>query len=109
MTHSTPHNKVDLLRSTDQYVERHIGPKAGDVLHMLREIGADSIQELVDQAIPEVIRMEGKLNLPEPRSESESLAELLQLAEANEVFRSFIGMGYHAVCQRRFYRPAKDA
>jgi glycine dehydrogenase len=95
MTHSTPHKKVDLLRSTDQYVERHIGPKAGDVLHMLREIGADSIQELIEQAIPEVIRMEGKLNLPEPRSESESLAELMQLAEANEVFRSYIGMGYH--------------
>jgi glycine dehydrogenase len=94
MTHSTPLSKVDLLQSTDKYIDRHIGPKANDVKHMLRELGLNTLDELVDQAVPNVIRMEGRLDLPKPKSESEILSELFQLAGENKVFRSYIGMGY---------------
>ncbi|MGB3714064.1 MAG: aminomethyl-transferring glycine dehydrogenase [Candidatus Promineifilaceae bacterium] len=94
MTHSTPMSKVDLLQSTDKYVDRHVGPKADDVGQMLRELGLNTLEELVDQAVPKVIRMEGRLNLPKPRSETEILADLFQLAGENKVFRSYIGMGY---------------
>ncbi|HET6443837.1 MAG TPA: aminomethyl-transferring glycine dehydrogenase [candidate division Zixibacteria bacterium] len=94
MTQSTPLANVDLLRSTDKFIDRHIGPKAGDIQQMLRELDVSTLEELVDQAVPRVIRMEGKLDLPEAMSESEILADLLQLAEANEVFRSYIGLGY---------------
>ena len=94
MTHSTPLSKVDLLQSTDKYVDRHIGPKANDVGQMLRELGLNTLEELVDQAVPKVIRMEGRLDLPKPKSETEILSELFQLAGENKVFRSYIGMGY---------------
>jgi glycine dehydrogenase len=94
MTHSTPLSNVDLLQSTDRFVDRHLGPKSKDVELMLHELGVGTLEELVDQAVPKVIRMEGQLNLPKPRSEAEILAELLALAEENEVFRSYIGMGY---------------
>ena len=94
MTHPAPMKKVDLLQATDRYVNRHLGPQAEDVQQMLSELGIDSLEDLVDLAVPKVIRMEGKLDLPEPMSESEILSELFQLAGENQVFRSYIGMGY---------------
>jgi glycine dehydrogenase len=94
MTQSTPPSNVDLLRSTDKYVDRHIGPSPDDVEQMLSELGLSTLEQLVDQAVPSVIRMDGRLDLPDPKTESEILAELLELAEENKVFRSFIGMGY---------------
>ncbi len=94
MTHSTPPSNVDLLRSTDIFVDRHIGPSPADVEQMLNELGVSTLEQLVDQAVPDVIRKDGRLDLPDPKTETEILAELLELAEENEVFRSYIGMGY---------------
>jgi len=94
MTQLTPPSNVDLLRSTDKFVNRHIGPRPADIKQMLSELGVSTLEQLVDQAVPAVIRMDGQLDLPDPKTESEILAELLEIAEENEVFRSFIGMGY---------------
>jgi glycine dehydrogenase len=94
MSHSTPLDNRSLLRPTDDFVERHLGPKEPEVVQMLDTLGLSSLNELIDKAVPQVIRMDGRLDLPDPCSESESLAELRALAEKNQVFRSFIGMGY---------------
>ena len=84
----------DLLKPADRFVKRHIGPRSRDVTHMLDALGLSSLEELVNQAVPHSIRMDGHLNLEPPRSETAVLNELRQLAAQNKLFRSFIGMGY---------------
>jgi glycine dehydrogenase len=61
---------------------------------MLATLGYGSLDLLMDAVVPEDIRLEGPLDLPAPRSEREVLAALEAIAGRNEVYRSFIGMGY---------------
>ena len=78
----------------DTFAPRHIGPRGDDVTAMLKEVGAASLDALIDEAIPASIRLKAPLNLPEPESESTYLARLKTIAKKNKVFRSFIGLGY---------------
>lgn len=77
------------------FADRHIGPRPDEERRMLDAVGYASIDELMDAAIPEVIRWHGRLDLPEPASEQEALAELRALAGRNTVAVSMIGLGYH--------------
>ena len=92
---STRTNKPTLDVGALRFADRHIGPREADVRSMLELLGFGSLDELTDRAIPEGIRMPGKLSLPGPRSEREILEELQELASRNRTFRSLIGMGYH--------------
>jgi glycine dehydrogenase len=74
---------------------RHIGTTAADQQQMLEAIGFSSIQQLMDAAVPGVIRFKGEGALPEPVSEAEALAELRQLANRNRITHSMIGLGYY--------------
>jgi glycine dehydrogenase len=94
MSHAENLDNVELLRPVDSFVKRHIGPRTEDVAQMLAALDVASLEALIDQAVPQVIRMDRKLELRPPRSESEVLEELRELADENQVFRSFIGMGY---------------
>ncbi|MDQ3248037.1 MAG: glycine dehydrogenase (aminomethyl-transferring), partial [Chloroflexota bacterium] len=85
---------TDLLQPLDQFVGRHLGPRPADVAKMLAVIGADSLDALIDETVPAAIRLPGTLQLPAPRSESDVLSELRSLANQNQLFRCFIGMGY---------------
>ena len=80
---------------TDHFVNRHIGPDKEQVAEMLKLIGVDSIDELIDQTVPSNIRRHDKLNLPEAQSEFNYLKELKKKAAKNKVFRSYIGLGYY--------------
>ena len=62
---------------------------------MLETLGVESLDALADQTIPPAIRSKEPLSIGDERSESELLAELKATASKNDVFRSFIGMGYH--------------
>jgi len=73
---------------------RHIGPRAHDVDAMLRVLGVDSVEALIDQAVPETIRRRQTLDIPGGKAESVLLADLRAIAHKNQVYRSFIGMGY---------------
>src|SRR5436190_24345177 len=79
----------------DTFAPRHIGPRGDDVAAMLKEVGAASLDALIDEAIPASIRLKNPLNLPAAESESTYLARLKQIAKKNKVFRSFIGLGYN--------------
>ncbi|TDC47106.1 glycine dehydrogenase (aminomethyl-transferring), partial [Micromonospora sp. KC207] len=81
--------------TVEQFAARHIGPDGDDERHMLDVVGYDSIDELMDAAIPEVIRWHGALDLPEPASEHDALAQLRAIAGRNTVAVSMIGLGYH--------------
>ncbi len=79
----------------DSFARRHIGPDEGEVRAMLRELGFENLDAVIDSAIPKNIRLDRQLNLPEAKSESEALAELRAIAKKNKVARSFIGTGYY--------------
>ncbi|SCL36479.1 glycine dehydrogenase (decarboxylating) alpha subunit [Micromonospora nigra] len=81
--------------TAEQFADRHIGPAPADEARMLEAVGYASIDELMDAAIPEVIRWHGTLDLPDPVSEHDALAELRALAARNTVAVSMIGLGYH--------------
>ncbi|HET9706208.1 MAG TPA: aminomethyl-transferring glycine dehydrogenase [Vicinamibacterales bacterium] len=78
----------------DTFAQRHIGPRPDDLQAMLKEVGAASLDQLIDEAIPASIRLQKPLNLPAADSESEYLSRLKTIARRNKVFRSFIGLGY---------------
>ena len=83
------------LNFTDTFTDRHIGPRPADVELMLQKVGYASLDELIEDAIPAHTRYYQPLKLSKPRTESEMLADLRQIAFQNQVFRSFIGMGYY--------------
>jgi glycine dehydrogenase len=88
---SRPPREKDRVGS---FAHRHIGPNQQARAAMLAELGFENLDALIDATVPKSIRLDGVLNLPEAKSESEALAELRQLAEKNIVARSFIGAGY---------------
>ncbi len=85
----------DLLTPTDHFVDRHLGSTGAKVQKMLDALGVASLDGLIEETIPASIRMNGRLQLEAPRSETEILAELRAIAAQNQTFRSFIGMGYY--------------
>lgn len=84
-----------LTQRFDQFVRRHNGPQSEDIPAMLSVIGADSVAQLIDETVPAPIRMEGDLALNAGMSEYYFLQHLQKIAAKNEVYRSFIGMGYY--------------
>ena len=97
------------------FVQRHIGPTPAEQQSMLRDLGLPDLEALVRQVVPEPIRLEPAQaleGLPAGCQESQALAELQQIAAANEVRRSLIGLGYYgcitpALIQRHvFENPA---
>jgi glycine dehydrogenase len=80
---------------SDRFVRRHIGPDPEEARQMLEICGFPTLDGLADAAVPDQIRLRRPLNLPPSRSEYGLLTELKQIAAQNQVFRSFIGAGYH--------------
>lgn len=77
------------------FADRHIGISASDLSKMLKQIKADSIEQLISETIPADIRLGKPMDLPSPMSESEILDHLQALAETNQCYKQFIGLGYH--------------
>ena len=84
---------------TNKFVNRHVGIGEADVPAMLKTIGVESLDELINQTIPANIRLKEPLNLPDAMTEREFAEHIGELASKNEVFTSYIGMGwYDTVC-----------
>jgi len=82
------------LFNRSEFSARHIGPSPADAQAMLADIGASSLDDLIDQTVPAAIRFRQKLSLPDAKPEVEALAELKKLAAKNQIKKSYIGMGY---------------
>ena len=80
---------------TDSFSLRHNGTRTQDVPNMLHTIGVDSLEQLIDETIPDEIRLQNSLALPEGLSENEFLSHMQHLAGHNKIFKSYIGLGYH--------------
>src|SRR5213592_1179160 len=79
----------------DLFQDRHIGPSPEDQGAMLATLGYDSLDAFIDAVVPEDIRLRQALRIPPAISEQEALEKLRQLAAQNQIFRSYLGMGYH--------------
>jgi glycine dehydrogenase len=88
-------NPVELLQPLDTFPRRHFGPSPFDIERMVEVLGVNTLDALIDETVPAQIRLAQPLQLDPPRSESEVLADLRELASRNRVYRSFIGMGYY--------------
>ncbi len=96
---------MKILNHPDKFVDRHIGPNSMEIQEMLDAIGVDSVETLINETIPEQIKLTRDLNLAEPVSEYRFIEKLKKIAAKNRVYKSYIGMGYHptivpAVIQR---------
>ncbi|QZZ23092.1 aminomethyl-transferring glycine dehydrogenase [Leptothermofonsia sichuanensis E412] len=90
-----PSLPVNPLAYTDSFERRHIGPSPEDITQMLALLGFKSLDDLIEATIPASIRMSRSLHLESARSEYELLQELREIAQENQVYRSFIGLGYY--------------
>ena len=81
-------------RDAAPFVARHVGPDAAQVARMLEVLGYDSLEELMAAAVPPAIRSDAPLDLPEPVTEAEAVAELRALAGRNRPLEPMIGLGY---------------
>jgi len=80
---------------TNNFARRHNGPKPKEVKEMLKAIGTESLDSLVNETIPAGIRLKKDLDLPKGISEYEFMQHITELARKNKVFKSFIGLGYY--------------
>ncbi|TAN07973.1 MAG: glycine dehydrogenase (aminomethyl-transferring) [Rhodanobacteraceae bacterium] len=92
MTQHTP--TLHDLEQHDSFIARHVGPDDHEITHMLKAVGYDSLDALVDAIVPATIRQKNPLALPPAITETEALAKIRAIADKNEVFKSFIGQGY---------------
>jgi len=76
------------------FLARHVGPTPQDVAEMLAVVGVASLDQLIEETVPESIRLGRPLRIPEGVPEAELLARLGEIASENRTWRSFLGMGY---------------
>lgn len=91
--------------NTNAFALRHIGPRAHDQKKMLSTIGVDSLDQLIQETVPNDIRLKKGLDLDQPMTEHEYLLHIHELSKKNKAYTTYIGLGYHptilpAVIQR---------
>ena len=94
--------------NTDAFALRHIGTQESDLEHMLKTIGAESMDQLIYETLPDDIRLKSPLDLEPALTEYEYLNHISKLGNKNKVFKSYIGLGYNqaivpAVIQRNVF------
>jgi glycine dehydrogenase len=85
---------AELLGGQGEFTRRHVGPGDAETRQMLATVGYASLAALTDAAVPKSIRLGRSLGLPAGLPEHEALAALRSIAGRNQVFRSYLGMGY---------------
>ncbi|WP_242157951.1 aminomethyl-transferring glycine dehydrogenase [Aestuariivivens sediminis] len=91
--------------NTNAFALRHIGPNENDQHQMLEVLGLNSLDELINETIPDDIRLKNGLHLDDPMTEHEYLLHIHDLSKENKARKTYIGLGYHptilpAVIQR---------
>ncbi|PIO68299.1 glycine dehydrogenase [Teladorsagia circumcincta] len=79
----------------DAFADRHIGPSRLEKQQMLDFLGFTTLDKLTNSNVPNQIKLERELDLPEAADEYSMLRELKKISEMNKVYRSYIGMGYY--------------
>ncbi|MCF2948061.1 aminomethyl-transferring glycine dehydrogenase [Paraglaciecola aquimarina] len=92
---SLTHFSLSQLEQKQDFIRRHIGPSEAEMDEMLSAIGASSLDDLMQQTVPESIRLSSPINVGEAHTETKALAQLKEMASQNKINRSYIGMGYY--------------
>ena len=88
-------NSTVVPRFEGQFARRHIGPSSADITSMLAALGFDSLDAMTTRIVPEGIAAQDPLALPAGLSEEEAVAALRQMADQNQLYRSWLGLGYY--------------
>jgi glycine dehydrogenase len=91
---SAPDNFGATPTTIATFADRHIAPSAEETAQMLRDLGFENLEALVDATVPKNIRLDRTLDLPKAKSENEALTELRAVSSKNRVARNFTGAGY---------------
>ncbi|REL37444.1 aminomethyl-transferring glycine dehydrogenase [Thalassotalea euphylliae] len=83
------------LEQTQDFIRRHIGPDEAQTKAMLADIGAESVDALIDEIVPNDIRLADLPAIEESKTEVKALADLKAVASKNKVNTSYIGLGYY--------------
>lgn len=95
----TQSSKSDnLFPGREDFPSRHIGPRDQDIVTMLDTLGYKSLDQLTNDAVPKEIQYPGLMDISEPVSEHELIERVRQISEKNQIWRTYIGMGYHNCC-----------
>ena len=86
---------MNIFEHPDKFVNRHIGPNREEIEQMLKIIGVDSVDNLIEETIPDSIRLKDELKLDPAVTENKFLKNIQKIAGKNKVFKSYIGMGYY--------------
>ena len=79
----------------DTFVRRHIGPSSAEIASMLEYLGFKNLSDFSNSIVPDAIREQSSLNIPNALSESEAISKLNSLASGNKVFKNYLGHGYY--------------
>lgn len=88
-------SSLDSLFANNEFIARHLGPNATQAQDMLTSLGIESLADLIAKTVPQAIRETEALALQEPVPEHQALQELKNIASKNQLFTSYIGLGYH--------------
>jgi len=92
---SRDRTSLQTLEQHDDFISRHIGPRDDEVAAMLKTVGVESLDKLIEGAVPTGLRSQAPLDLPPARREDDVLDELRRFAGQNKILRTLIGMGYY--------------
>ncbi|MEM8503189.1 MAG: aminomethyl-transferring glycine dehydrogenase [Cyanobacteria bacterium P01_D01_bin.1] len=81
---------------SDRFTSRHLGPTESDIERMLSVLSMETVEALIDAAVPAGIRLDRALKVDAALSETDALKKIAEIASHNQVYRSYIGLGYHA-------------
>ncbi|MDN4504034.1 aminomethyl-transferring glycine dehydrogenase [Alteromonadaceae bacterium BrNp21-10] len=88
-------SSLSQLEQKQDFVRRHIGPGETEMSEMLTAVGADSLDDLIQQTVPSSIRNAAPMKMVQAHTEAEALAQLHAVATKNKINKTYIGMGYH--------------
>ncbi|XP_023244995.1 glycine dehydrogenase (decarboxylating), mitochondrial isoform X2 [Copidosoma floridanum] len=93
-----PTNFDQIFPAREKFQDRHIGPRQQEQAEMLDYLGLESLDELTAKAVPKNIQFKKDLDIEEPMTEFELIKKINDIANKNQVWRSYIGMGYYNCC-----------
>ena len=87
-------SSYSLVEKKPSFLDRHIGPSETEVREMLDKLGFSTLDELIQATVPNQILLDAPLILDNPMSEEDALEYLSSKISQNNLFKSYIGMGY---------------
>jgi glycine dehydrogenase len=92
---TTQSKSLAYLEQTQDFIRRHIGPNAEQTQAMLNDIGAESVDALINEIVPSDIRLSALPAIEESKTEAQALSDLKAVASLNKVNDTYIGLGYY--------------